>query len=197
MTSWHNVHELWDSHQVPEVSIIPYNFDLHRFPSPWWSVTKDGQSMYRESPYNETARHLASVLPHQPKELIAAYKLCAFLRLVGAAHAMPQFLAEPHIRYGFKPHQWWHSNAINVLPFTENGPENSLVFSRSNDWEVLTSGAATKWTQIAREWRVIRLPSFMDPDSDEKREYDKLAQEMHEQHERNEYLRLKKKFEDS
>jgi hypothetical protein len=37
----------------------------------------------------------------------------------------------------------------------------------------------------------------MDPDSDEKREYDKLAQEMHEQHERNEYIRLKKKFEDS
>jgi hypothetical protein len=76
---------------------------------------------------------LASALPHQPKELIAAYKLCAFLRLVGAAHAMPQFLAEPHIRYGFKPHQWWHSAAsLDLWEFVAYQAENSGDFDYAN-----------------------------------------------------------------
>jgi len=197
MTSWHIVYETWASHEVPEVSIMPYKIDLHRFPSPWWSVKHDEQARYSESPYNDTARHLASLLPHQPKELIAAYKLYAFSRLVGAAHTMAESLSEPHERYGFSLHQWWHSNAKNVLPFTEGAPENEFTISRGNNWETLVNCAAIKWTQIALEWNVIRLPDFMDPDSDEKREYEKLAHKMHEQHERNEYLRLKKKFDDS
>lgn len=171
MTSWHIVYETWTSHEVPEVSIMPYKNDLHRFASPWWSVKHDEQARYSESPYNDTACHLASVLPHQPIELIAAYKLYAFLRLVGAAHTMAEILSEPHKKYGFSLHQWWHSNAKNVLPFTEGAPENEFTISRSNNWETLVNCAAIKWTQIALEWKVIRLPSFMDPDSDERREY--------------------------
>jgi hypothetical protein len=197
MTSWHIVYETWTSHVVPEVSIMPYKNDLHRFASPWWSVKHDEQARYSESPYNDTACHLASVLPHQPIELIAAYKLYAFLRLVGAAHTMAEILSEPHKKYGFSLHQWWHSNAKNVLPFTEGAPENEFTISRSNNWETLVNCAAIKWTQIALEWKVICLPSFMDPDSDERREYEKLAHKMFEQHERNEYLRLMKKFGDS
>lgn len=156
----------------------------------------DEQARYSESPSNDTAGHLASVLSHEPKELIAAYKLYALSRLVGAVHTMAESLSEPHKRHGFSLHQWWHSNAKNVLPFTESAPENEFTISRSRNWETLVNCAAIKWSQIALEWNVIRLPSFMDPDSDEKREYEMLAHKMHEQHERNEYLRLKKKFGD-
>lgn len=194
MTSWHNVYEIWASHEVPEVSIMTFNTDLHRFASPWWNVKHDEQARYSESPYNDTARHLATTLQHQPKELVAAYKLYAFSRLVGASHAMAESLSEPHKRYGIFLHHWWHSNAKNVLPFTEDAPENKLTIGRSNNWETLINSAAIKWTQIALEWNVIRLPSYMDPDSDEKREYEKLTHNTHEQNERNEYLRLKKKF---
>lgn len=95
MTSWHITYEIWASHEVPEVSIMTYKTDLHRFASPWWSVKHNEQPRYSESPCND------------------------------------------------------------------------------------------------------RLPSFMDPDCDEKLEYEKLTHKMHEQHERNEFLRLKKKFGDS
>jgi len=197
MTSWHIIYEIWASHEVPEVSIMTYKTDLHQLASPWWSVKHNEQARYSESPCNDTARHLATALPHQPKELIAAYKLYAFSRLVGATHTMAKSLSEPHKRHGFSLRQWWHSNAKNVLPFTEGAPENESTIGRSNNWETLVNCAAIKWKQIALEWNAIRLPSFMDPDCDEKREYEKLTHKMHEQHERNEYLRLKKKFGDS
>jgi hypothetical protein len=76
--SWTKVYERWQSHTVPDISILPFDF-RHHYPSAPWICLKDGrQLLSTTNPMHAIAYHLAVLLSDQSPEFIAAYKLNAW-----------------------------------------------------------------------------------------------------------------------
>jgi len=61
--------------------------------------------------------------------------------------------------------------------------------------EKAVEAAISKWTDIAEQWHLVRIPEYMDNRSLEYEKYRRHIDDENKQREYREYLRLKKKFE--
>ncbi|MBS1941157.1 MAG: hypothetical protein JST38_09790 [Bacteroidetes bacterium] len=193
---WKKMWSLWQESEVPPVRIIDFRFGKDIIQWPWYSLAQNKQVGYVNTPMQSTAYHLCSYLKDKDQELIAAYKIHAFL----VANHMAEFpyhdLDHAMKKHGENLHGWWSPNSIHVLPYVQK--DDYWVRARpytNRMWREVVTRAATEWQAISQEWAVIRIPKFMDTDSPEYREIAEHSRKLHEEREHQEYLRLKKKFE--
>jgi hypothetical protein len=137
------------------------------------------------------------VLPGASLELRAAYKLYAFCRQHDLDHFPHRVLHAAFEKFGSALYEWWSGNAKYVLPpinfysSLRGGDERSAVRA----WRDVVSEAANAWRSMAQSWSILRIPDFMDHRSPEYAQYQQYVDALNETREREEYKRLKRKFE--
>ncbi len=189
---WAKCIELWNAECVPEIDIVPYDFKRPAG-APWRN--RDNVHGCGSNPLRSTAYHISVFLLDKPPELIVAYKLHAFC--VQYRQHPDSLLQYAFSRNGSEIGGWWGQNSRNVLPPVTPFNMQEYEFRRSRDWKSLIAVAAREWRLISEQWYIIRIPDLMIDSSDEKVRWKKHCEELSEKHERAEYERLKKRFENS
>lgn len=195
---WQVVFTLWNSHKIPDVEIMPYK--LGTIQQPW--VMREEYSENRVScmvsnPQASTASHLCRTLFDAPLELMAAYKLNAYCVEKEYFEFRRMILVSAFERYGESIGGWWNANAKYVLPYVD---ELNLYLHSKDErvgWQETVEEAATCWRRIAEQWVIVRVPRLMDHRSEEYRKYQAYSDRACENREREEYERLRRKFERS
>jgi hypothetical protein len=197
MKQWDQIYEFWNKLEVPEVKIIDFETGINTIDSPWFSIQEKKQVNYLENPMRETAYHLCICLKDKNPELIAAYKILAYLWSNRQKDLLYDSLSFAMKKYNERTNSWWSLNAVYILPYCNTLHNSDFRISKltDKDWDKIVTNAAKEWTAIANEWAIIRIPKFMDRDSDEYKLFETYSESVHEQREYQEYLRLKKKFE--
>lgn len=192
MKQWDNIWGLWQELKVPSIQTKEFIIGGHTVNSPWFSI-KEKEQIYFDRPVRSTAYHIAVHLKGKEEELIAAYKLYAYITYFD----FYSFLDDP-IEFGMKKYNekldgWWHPNARIVLPdYSERFVDYD---AREKDWKRIVTDAAETWRQLAKEWEIIIIPNFMDQDSEKYKEFKDYSNKAYEEIEYQKYLELKKKFE--
>lgn len=192
---WNKMYGVWKKENVPSVRLLKFIPGKHMIKRPWYNLKEKQQESYSASPIFDTAYHLVRNLPQETPEVIAAFKIHAFIRTYYSKH----ILEEPLLA-AFKKHDsnltWWSHNARYVLPDSEVDGYLYGNELKNKDWQKLVLLAANVWKDISNRRAVIVIPPFMEWSSKEYREYKKYSEEEHEKEGYARYLRLKEKFED-
>jgi len=195
---WKEVVSVWNETIIPEIEVLPFIIGKHYDRCPWWHKMEKQQDV-GQYPYNYTASHIVSQLPKHDPELQMAYKIYAYCR-ENHLDSFPSTVLHPiFVKHGSALYDWWSGNARYVLPYLENrdrlGSDKEYAHSQAKEWKKIVSNAALSWKQISETWAIIRIPELMDQKSKEYSEYIDYCNRKYEQHEREEYKRLKMKFE--
>ena len=196
---WPDVVALWNASRVPEIEVRAWVAESqHEWP---WEYKDDyGKRRYYDHTFSppvvQTAFHLIGKLPRRPEEERIAFKLDAFCRETGldgfrthVVNAAYRAL-DPH-----GPGNWWHAGAKHVTPAgAVYEPRPQTVADEAAVWRDIVGKAAAHWTSLANGWVLIRVPALMDHDSNEYKEYQRLAEAHFEPRERAEYARLHAKY---
>lgn len=142
------------------------------------------------SPQHDTAFHLAVPLREQPDELLAAYKLLAASLEAGVRAHVLSAVAPVFERHGFGGQGWWHHGARFVLP-----PHSATYFDHKYRTDEFLAFATRAWTEVAAEYAVVRVPDFLEVDDPVREAYSRHVAETSAKREREEYERLRRKFE--
>jgi hypothetical protein len=194
--TWSAVLKRWQSCSVPEVQVRAYEFES-RSMAPW-RHRNDKLVAGFSNPLADTAGVLCWLANATNPELTALFKLTAFCRQLGLSAFSGEILLPVRRRLLSSDESWWHSNARHVVPyssFVDWYPSPGADQEQCRQWREIVDRAALLWKDIAQQWVVVRIPDFMDPDSDEYREYTRRADARYERRERDEFERLKAKFE--
>lgn len=196
---WANVYERWEKVAVPEITEVQFHAGEHYPTLPWIELSSGRQVDQGARPTDDTASHLIRYLNGKHIELKAAYKLLAYCRSQDLSE-FSLFVLEPVMeRHGENLQGWWHSNARNVLPWHGNDRSRFDTDKRTQEqrtyWQELVQDAAKAWQQIAERRGVVRTPDLMERNSQEYKAYEAYCRAAEEKRERNEYERLKRKFE--
>ena len=202
---WHTVYEYWRLFDIPEVEVVAFEIGVHFPMEPWLKRTKNRQ-LNSSNPQIDTARHICNQLKTCDDELRALYKLYTFL----VSRDFRQF------RYNSLDKAWsvsgaarqfhWGINAKHLLPNVEFAPTarrieleklnwDDELHRRPEIWKQVVELCSLEWATIAEELAVIKIPQWMDFDSEERAKYDNYQKEQAEKLERLEYERLKRKYE--
>lgn len=194
MTQWNQIYIYWNGLHVPDVAIHDFVIGVNTINSPWYDLKKNCQQHFQETPLKETARHLAITIRDQDPELIAAYKILAYMKY-HQSQALFHPLKEVLEKFGVNPfHGWWHSQARIILPHSVDY-DYTIQRNPEVDWRNTIANAAKTWIDIAKDWAIIRIPDFMDYDSLEYEAFETFSQSQQKEKEYREYLYLKEKFE--
>jgi hypothetical protein len=191
---WNKIKELWIKCDVPPVMLKEFEIGVDFVKLPWYSITRKEQIFYIENPLQQTAFHLAVFLRDKDIDLIIAYKIYAFLRYNRLNSLFIDTLSYVMSKYDIKLYDWWNLNSIYVLPdcpFYYNF-EKKLT---DKDWSIIVKEAANTWKTLAKEWQIIRIPDFMDSDSEEYKAYMNYSEQKSKENRYKEYLILKDEFE--
>ncbi|MBK9509967.1 MAG: hypothetical protein IPO04_11135 [Cytophagaceae bacterium] len=197
MKNWEKIWNLWQEQNVPNVKTRKFDVSKHNHHYPWFETKENYQPFIDSNPWRDTAYHLSKSLVDKSPELIAAYKIYAFVRNYGLYDFLVEELNFAMRKHNNTLHSWWNGNAKNVLPDISN----PVIINYQNQvqskdkWKEITIEAAGYWKQLAEEWEIIIIPDFIDRDSEEYENYQNIIRKQYEEKEYQEYLRLKKKFE--
>lgn len=193
---WEQLWSAWKSSDVPPVPVR--NFAA----GDTWAVPWEHMDRYRNlacplATTYATAEHLACRLAGKDPELIAAYKIHAYLVHSDRRDALQDALAHAMRKHGEQLDGWWKPTVRYVLPkgsFTYT--IRKLPFGIPDDaWPLMIEQAAGAWSDIARVWSVVRIAAFFEYDSPEHREVSRIAAVQREEIEREHYRQLKEKYE--
>ncbi|MBO9727228.1 MAG: hypothetical protein J7623_01185 [Chitinophaga sp.] len=199
LKNWSSIYEYWISLNVPDVTFIKFNREKHSPHSPWFEKNRQAQFYFSENPILNTGAHLGRYLKDKPKELIAAYKIFAFLRFNQLDDSFNFIIDEPFKKFNENYRDWWNASAKHIFPYYSS--INHHYFPRSFEERKkiqitsIIDAAAQAWTDIANEWALIIIPGYMDRNSNELGEYWDAVKKEEDEREFREYLRLKKKYE--
>jgi hypothetical protein len=154
--SWRQVFELWQSYDVPEVEVVPWDLNSP-FQGPWDTRTNGSspRGYYPcSNPEFQTADDICHLFPKLTSELRAAYKLKAYSvqnDLGGFESALLYPILSKHREeIGYL----WHPNARHVIPvnceYTIQG--GRLEPKQIAHWREITRLAAQTWLTLARDW---------------------------------------------
>lgn len=197
MKNWEKIWNLWQEQNVPNVKTRKFDVSKHNHHYPWFETKENYQPFIDSNPWRDTAYHLSKSLVDKSPELIAAYKIYAFVRNYGLYDFLVEELNFAMRKHDNTLHSWWNGNAKYVLPDISN----PVIINYQNQvqskdkWKEITIEAAGYWKQLAEEWEIIIIPDFIDRDSEEYENYQNIIRKQYEEKEYQEYLRLKKKFE--
>jgi hypothetical protein len=194
MELWNKIFDKWKKQNVPDVVIRKFEIGQQSPNFPWFSIENNSQYIYSENPLNDTAYHL-SYIQNMDQELIAAYKILAYLRYYSNLTVWSEVLAHAMTKHDKKLYHWWNANAKNILPYTQNC--NTYIDKKLylNDWEKLVEQSANLWKDIAKEWEIIKIPDHMNSNSPELKDFQDFERKVQDNIEYQQYLRLKNKFE--
>lgn len=197
MKKWDEIWKLWNKYNVPDIKVRNFLIGEYSSHSPWFSLNSNSQYIFVENPLKQTAYHLAIYLKDKSPELLAAYKLYAFLKCYYSTHILQTQISEVMEKNDEVLYGWWNANARYVIPpidkhisYIDISPRNVT----DKDYKILIKEAAEVWTQISLEWEIIIIPDYMDRDSLEYEEFQKFSEKLYEDREYQNYLRLKEKF---
>lgn len=196
MTQWNQIFNYWKGLNVPEVQIRDFIIGENTINSPWYNLKENRQQYFQETPLKETARHLSVTLKYKDQELIAAYKILAYMKY-HQSQALFHPLKEVLDKFYVNPfHGWWHSQARIVLPHSVDY-DYTIQRNSDEDWRNTIANAAKTWKDIAKDWAIIKIPDFMNYDSPEYEAFETFSHRKRKEKEYTEYLRLKEKFENN
>lgn len=197
LKTWKEIYAYWKSLEVPELTLIDYEFGKHSTYSPWFDKEEKRQAYHSDNPILDTGRHLGSYLRNKPQELKDTYKIFAFLRYKGL-YGFFDLVEEPFSKYDTDTRGWWSSQAKNLFPYFQIDSEYfdyRNLTNNSKNIQTLLDKAAETWKDISKRWALVIIPDLMDSDSEEYSNYCDQSKKLHEDREYQEYLRLKAKFE--
>jgi hypothetical protein len=196
---WKDVIAFWNTLGVPDVEVWPWPPERPHV-APWdrRDNYSRGNSWYpTSSPQDQTAYHIACTLPGLPPESRAAFKLEACCRELGLTDFMGNVVFRANRKAKVVEYGWWHPNAKNVLPnaFYDGWLRPRTPWDTARNWKGIIDQSAKIWTDLASDWVVVRVPEFMDPESEEYKAHRERMTIAHHARERAEYERLREKFE--
>ena len=196
MSLWDNILKKWAEQDVPNITLLKFEIGIHFSNCPWFCLKDNYQNTQSGNPLDQTAFHLCCFLQDKPIELVAAYKIYAALKYYSEDWLWNQPLSEAMAKHGENLYGWWNHNAKNILPYTTNCNNyfrNGI--KNINEQEDLTIQSANLWKDISREWAIIKIPTYLNKDSNEYNEYHAFSKKEADEREYQQYLRLKNKFE--
>jgi hypothetical protein len=197
MKNWDKIYNLWQEQNVPEIKIRKFDLTKHNYYYPWFYIKSKYQPFIESNPLIDTAYHVSNYLLGSDSELVAAYKIYAFVRHYCLYDFLTEELNFAMNKQGKNLYGWWNGNAKNLLPSTER-PISLIIFNQSQskyNWKEVILEAARYWNQIAVEWEIIIIPDFMDRNSEEYENLKNFVKKQSEQREYQQYLSLEAKFE--
>jgi hypothetical protein len=194
MKEWNKIWELWKECNVPSIQTRKFVIGKNVIDRPWYFIERKEQIFFPENPILDTANHLAVSLKGKNLELIAAYKILAFLRYYNSQWILSGPLSHAMQKYEKQTYNWWNANARYVIPPCKNDNYSGDKF-HEGDWKKIVLQAAETWKHIAKEWEIIIIPDFMDSMSEEYLAYKEYSKKIYEEREYQKYLRLKEKYE--
>lgn len=195
---WRRVYEVWKSFGVPRIESVRFDPGQHSiFTS--WAERRNHSPLHHSSVQRQTALHLFFNLRDESSELVAAYKINACCIEYSLRRFRENVLEPAFNTMGTSSFRWWRSNARLVLPYTDGKTELDVLAldMEEHDWKLIVNQSARKWTIIANELVIVRNPSLMDWESDEYRDYIEHCKRRREERDREDYERLKARFEGS
>lgn len=188
---WTEVMAYWRTLDVTSIEVRPWSTDRsHCLWDRKESYDEPRQHAYRVSSPQHTAYYIAADWPKLTDDERAAFVLEAYCREQG----FHEFLSRVVFASGFP--RRWSRNAVYILPAAGDhtlGPMTEK--EQAERWQEILRGAAEQWRDVAGEWVVVRTPRLMDPRSQEFAEYNEWMTRRREEYEREEYERLREKFE--
>jgi len=198
LSSWNAVLDVWKEFKVPFVEVRKFDTKLH-YPSLCWvyKVNKPGYIIHTSNPQNDTAWQLVKGIVIQNEEVFTAFAIHAYL--IHADHRSDyitrevlSILVRDKLAKVDSPHYgYWHSNAKRVLPYVDIGPN---YWEKIESWRDWVEKAARYWIAIANQLAVVRIPNFMDSNSQEYQEWREYQKANEEAEERKLYEQLKNKY---
>ncbi|MBK6979127.1 MAG: hypothetical protein IPH28_20185 [Cytophagaceae bacterium] len=149
---------------VSNVKTRKFDVSKHNHHYPWFETKENYQPFIDSNPWRDTAYHLSKSLVDKSPELIAAYKIYAFVRNYGLYDFLVEELNFAMRKHDNTLHSWWNGNAKYVLPDISN----PVIINYQNQvqskdkWKEITIEAAGYWKQLAEEWEIIIIPDFID-----------------------------------
>ena len=196
--NWSIVYELWKTFDVPPLKVVPFEIGKHFNKLAWLELESGIQANLMGNPLKNTGYHLAIYLKEKDEELVAAYKIYAFCKQ-NDINTLPTYtISDGFKKFKERLYGWWHPNAKYVIPPTKTINDYDLYKWRndSKKWKEVIRCAAIEWKSVAKEWALIVIPDFRDPSSEEYQGYQEYCEKLYQKHEYEEYLRLKKNFEE-
>lgn len=204
LPTWKEMYTRWQLHGVEPVEVIKFDRNVHYNSEPWVcrAEGKQWRRVICTNPQRTTAYHITKGIVTQSSKAFAAFAINAYLLERGNYHHMHRDIAQEMRITAMRaieaidprPGSYWTSNSRIVLPYlTENicGVPTEDV----GDWRQIVDCAATFWKQARDTLAVVRIPDFMDFQSDELRDWYDHCKQMSEQQERHLYESLKAKYE--
>ena len=195
---WEEVRSAWESLEVPDVTIVPFDIGTHYSSLPWVSLATGKQLIDNTSPNRWTARALCEDYPNLSEDHRIAFKLLTVARRYQLDVIKIRLLLKVP---GFDIRDWWSANSIYVLPPTDYTFPTQLVELHRFDerpaaraWREFVAASADVWKAMAARWAVIRIPDFMDYDGSERAAWDAHLASEREKRERAEYAYLRTKY---
>lgn len=197
--SWQKVYELWLSQNVPMLEVRKYDPNLSYF-SVWVDkVPRPGSWFTSSNPQNDTARFLLKKEFISNPEVHAAFAILAYLKSQQEQQRCSWEFAynlkeatESALKSAGQLYYFWSGNAKHVLV----GIADFERQGKFGSWQEFVLEAAEYWTIAAEQLALVRLPKYMERDSDEFQESIARSEIEFEQKERAEYERLKRKYKD-
>lgn len=202
---WSTVYEYWRQFDIPEVEVVSFEIGVHFSREPWLRVSNNTQ-LNSSNPQIDTARHICNQFETCNDEIKALYKLYTFLVSRGFELFRYNSIDKAWRTSGAAREFDWGINAKHLLPYVafpstlSRGELERLTWDyesrrRPEMWKQIVELCSLEWAAIAGELAVIRIPLWMDFDSEEYAKYTRYIKELAEERERLEYERLKRKYE--
>jgi hypothetical protein len=194
---WSEILERWRERDVPEVDLLPFDFSIHYPGCPWYSRIDSHQLVRTTGPRFQTAGHLVKLVESDKANALLALKLLTVCREAGVTDFPVDVLGPVFAQVDLHISSWWDGNARHLLPPLDwsIARPHRLPSTLRPDWPTIVDVAANRWTQVAHEWAVIKIPDFLDSSDPVRIGYEEWQDRLAEERERREYERLKAKFE--
>lgn len=178
------------------VEVVPFDLEHHSPNSPWLHVENPKERWGSSGPLRNTAYQVCR-FKDKTDEQRAAYMLLACAVENDLDDFRRAVLAPYYRSVGDSDRDWWHCATRRPLPDTRAG--GWIPSDAKNNCRELVRLCAQQWRALVEEWKVVRIPDFMEPGSHEHtrvmKYYAKLRKAETDVRERAEYERLRRKFE--
>ncbi|MBV5327313.1 MAG: hypothetical protein JZU65_06700 [Chlorobium sp.] len=124
---WHEVLSYWDSKEVPQVEIVPYDPEEHDYQIFWFekslrfNIQRNSFRVVEENPASDTARALIYTVSKGGPSLFAAFALMTTLRHLGEPNTLVAVVRRHLDQISPDIRDHWHSNAKYLLPCMVDG----------------------------------------------------------------------------
>jgi len=195
MKSWSEVYSYWQEAVVPDIEEVPFDYSKYPYALPLFNIEQDSQIAHHNKPKRTTAYHLLSYLRGKDPELKVAYKVLAYGWHYDYVSLLYPMLKEVFERHDETTHGWWSRNSKYLLPSTACDEWSAFPPKKLTTEKAVVDGAIKKWTELHKEWRLIKLPEYLDRDDPERIKFEEAISKVELDREYQQYLRLKNQFE--